>query len=85
MGAVSMVSPRVLRARTGFARMGDRPGGKLVYRTSTGLEIGCRWVPPPPRDHGVSADRVQALILWGRPLAHDQVFVAAMCTAGRRP
>lgn len=86
MGAISMVSPRVLRARAGFARMGDRPGGKLVYRTSAGIEIGCRWVPPPPRDHGVSADRVQALVLGGtRPMWATQLLVAAMCGLERRP
>lgn len=62
------------------------PSGRKALMTCSGLVIGLRHVPKPPaQDQGVYADRVQAMLLWGRPLAHDQLLVTAMCTQGRRP
>lgn len=60
--------------------------GRKGLMTCSGLVIGRHYVPrPPAQDHGTSADRVQELLLWGRPLWQTQRYVTAMCTAERRP
>lgn len=65
--------------------MATLPSGRKVFITQSGLLIGCRHVQAPARDLGVHAERLQAS-LWGRrPLSVDQVWVAALCVAGRRP
>jgi hypothetical protein len=79
--AARRTEPLVRCRRYGMSRL---PSGRAVFITHSGLVIGCRYVAPAPR-HGVHAERIQALVLWGRPLALDQVLVAAMCEPGRRP
>lgn len=60
------------------------PSGRRVFVTHSGLLIGCRHVQPA-RDHGPHAERVQSMILHRRPLAWDQMLVAALCVSERRP
>lgn len=64
--------------------MNTLPSGRQVFVTHSGLLVGCRYVRPA-RDIGPHAERIQGLLLWGRPLAHDQVLVAAICAPERRP
>lgn len=61
--------------------------GRKGIMTCSGLVIGRHYVPRQVvRDQGVSADRIQALVLHrGWPLAATQMLVAASCTAERRP
>ena len=62
------------------------PSGRTGLMTYSGLIIGLTHVPRPKlRQHCESADRVQSLLLWGRPLAHTQMLVTALCTQERRP
>lgn len=58
---------------------------RKCYRTKTGVVIGLLVPADNPLRHAPKEERVEKLLLWGRPLAHDQMMVAAMCTAGRRP
>lgn len=78
---VRRTEPMVRCRRHGMSTL---PSGRIVFITHSGLAIGCRYMAPAPRP-GMHAERVQDLLLWGRPLALDQVLVAAMCTQGRRP
>ena len=76
--------PRIRCARYGLNEL-RTPSRKIVFVTHSGLEIGIRHTPAPARDMGAHAERLQAS-LWGRrPLAVDQVWVAALCVTGRRP
>lgn len=76
------VDPIIRCRRYGLSTL---PSGRRVFITHSGLLIGCRYVPPPARDIGAHAERLQAS-LWGRrSLAVDQVWVAALCVAERRP
>lgn len=77
------IEPIVRHPRFGLNEL-PTPSRKIVFITHSGLRIGCRWAPPA-RDQGEHAERLQSSLLWGRPLAHDQVMVTAMCTAERRP
>jgi len=70
--------------RSRFAGLHTLPSGRVVYCTHSAVLIGLRY-QRPKRDPGAHAERIQDLLLWGRPLAHDQVWVAALCEAGRRP
>lgn len=39
-----------------------KPGNGRFYRTSTGIDIGCAYDPPPPKP-GAEAERIQAALL----------------------
>lgn len=60
------------------------PSGRKVWRTQAGIDIGLRY-SPPPKDVGTNAERIQEILLSGRPLAFDQIFAAALCVPSRRP
>lgn len=80
------MTARRIEPRTRCARYGlnELPSGRIVFVTHSGLQVGSRYVAPA-RDMGMHAERLQAS-LWGRrPLAVDQVWVAALCVSGRRP
>lgn len=80
--AARRIEPRVRCERFGLCEL---PSKRIVFVTHSGLEIGR--LPPQQHRREVSANEeiVQRLLLWGRPLAHDQVLVAAICAPERRP
>lgn len=77
------IEPRTRCARYGLNEL-RTPSRKIVFVTHSGLQIGIRYTPAPVRDIGVHAEYVQEMMLHRRPLALDQVYVAAMCTQERR-
>ncbi len=75
------IEPKIRCRRFG---MNELPSGRRVFVTHSGLMIGLRYLRPA-LERGVSDERVQKLVLHRRPLAWDQVLVAALCEPGRRP